>query len=260
MFLDFAHLMKSATIREVTGKLHLDDDVKFEIQPLAVILFGIAFRHTFHFQALIETFMGLAAKFAGFIKSFIAGAEVGQDRWVDPWPMGAAPGNLNGVFKGFRQIFEQGDHLLGRFEIVLRRQAAAVRCADHIAMGDTDQGVMGFIIVRIGEIGFVGRHQGQFQIIGQLHKIRLDDAFMLQSVALQFDIETITKDLFQMFKPAPCPVMLTIDQSLIDCPVRATGQANQPFTVCGQCFNVTCGSSELSVSRKALLDRRRRLA
>ena len=99
--------------------------------------------------------------------------------------LGTVPlGDFDGIIQRFWKICEGLSHLLSGFEIMLRRQPAAI-LFDHIApFGDTNQGVMRLVVLRLREKDLVGSDQRQLQVICQIKKLRLHDAFRVRAVPL----------------------------------------------------------------------------
>ena len=118
-----------------------------------------------------------------------------QDRLSRQRPIGAAHRDLDAGLGRLGEIGEQFGHFRARLEPMLGRQAPAVGRRHHRAFGDAEQRVMRFIVRRPGEIGFVGRDQGQADTVGESDELRLDRALAIEPVALDLDIEPRAENL-----------------------------------------------------------------
>ena len=179
--------------QEIAGKAHLFDDAQFEIQAGGVFLGRD--RMGDDLQALGQTGMGLTAQFGHLVIG-----EFGQDRRVLGHRKGAAAGDFDGIVDRLGQVGEQDGHLLGRFEVMLGRQAAAgVGLVDIGLFRDADQSVMRLVHRRLGEIDVVRRHQRQVPRIGQIDQPALGRGLgghqlaILAGMALQFHIQAVAK-------------------------------------------------------------------
>ena len=93
--------------------------------------------------------------------------------------------------------------------------------------GDADERVMGFVHVGAGKEDFVGGHQGQVHLVGQVQELRLGLFFLIQSVTHEFDVEASRKGLGQPPEKLFGGFALAIGQKPSDGPVRAAGQGDQ---------------------------------
>ncbi len=76
---------------------------------------------------------------------------------------------------------------------MIRRQLMAIGFRDQPPACDTQQRIMGFIVVGAGEIRLVGRNQRQAHGIGHVDQRGFAAALALKIVALQFDVETVAE-------------------------------------------------------------------
>ena len=77
----------------------------------------------------------------------------------------------------------------------------------------------------------VDRHQRNTLGVGKINKRFFCQQFLGHTVALQFDIEAIAKNIEQTINNPFCLIGDALDQSLIDSPGRAARQGNQTLTV-----------------------------
>ena len=97
----------------------------------------------------------------------------------------AHPGDGERVVAGLRQVGEQGAHVGGRLEPVLRRDAAAVQFGQRAALGDAQQRVVRLVHVRLPEVAVVGRHQRDAARVGEPDQAGFDRGLHRQAVAMQ---------------------------------------------------------------------------
>ena len=90
---------------------------------------------------------------------------------------------------------------------------------------------MRFIVRRPGEIGLVGRDQGQAETIGESDEFRLDHALAIEPMALDLDIEPRAEDFGQALEPALGQVAKSRSQRPVDRPAGAAGQRDEASCV-----------------------------
>ncbi len=198
--------------QEVARELHRHDDVELEGEALAVILFGEAGRGAVLLQAQLEPGLGLTAQFGRLVgrdrlgarlrnrgqrvghRGLLPrrhGAEIRQDRLAGPGPHGAAHGDLHRGLEGLRQIAEQFGHLGPRLEGMARRHPPTALVGDDPPLRDGQQGVMGVVIVGLGEIGLVRRDDAEAVTTGEVEERGLHPPLFGQPVALELDVEPV---------------------------------------------------------------------
>ena len=144
-------------------------------------------------------------------------------------PVGAAARDLDGVLQRLGQISEQRPHLRTGLEVMLGAQAAPVVDRDVASLGDADQRVMRLEILLRGEIGFVGRDDGQVEVISELEQLRLDRPLLRQAVALKLDIEPVAEDRVQRLEPRAGELGIALGERHVDRPFEAAGERDQTF-------------------------------
>ena len=117
---------------------------------------------------------------------------------------------------------------------MLRRETAPVILDDHPALGDTDQGVMGLVILSCGEKRLVGRHDRQVGLIGQIQKRCLGLAFGLHAVPLDLDVTAVRKRISQKFQPAAGQLAVAGKQRLPHRPGNTAGENNDAVGLFGK--------------------------
>jgi hypothetical protein len=105
----------------------------------------------------------------------------------------ATLGDLDGGRQRLRHVGEQDSHFGAGLEAMIRGQLIAVGLGNQTPAGDTQQRVMGFVIVGGGKIRLVGRDQRQSLGVGEIDQAGFDAAFLLDAVALQFDVEPVAE-------------------------------------------------------------------
>ena len=185
--------------QEVARKLHPGDDIHLEREALPIVLLGEAWSQRVCGEPRSQAFFGLALQLGGLSSELIGlrGAfarrnEARQDRLAAQRTERASLGDFDGILKRFRQITEQLRHLLGALEVVVRRYAPPVVLDDIAALCDAQQHIVSLVIVGAGEISLVGGDYGKIQTIGQIEQLRLDHRLLLEAVALQLHVESIS--------------------------------------------------------------------
>ena len=187
--------------QKVARILHPGDDVDFERQPRAVVLFGGALRKAVHPEPVGQAFLGLTAQLRRFLADRIgaAGADrkARQDRLARHRPERTTLGDLDGGSQRFRNVGKQDRHFGAGLEAVVGRQLFAIGLGDQAAAGDTQQRIVRLVIVGAGKIRLVGRDQRQALGIGEIDQAGFDAALLVDAVALQFDIEAVAEQVRQ---------------------------------------------------------------
>ena len=211
--------------KKIAGELHVDDDVELEGEALGILLLGASRGQPMRGKACAQALARLTPKLVLLVKSRAASdRKARQDRFSRQRPIGAAHCDLDAGLGRLGEIGEQFGHLRARLEPMLRRQAPAVGHRHHRAFGDAEQRVMRFIVRRPGEIGFVGRDQGQADTIGERDELRLGCAFAVEPVALDLDIEPRAENVGQALEPALRQVAKSGSQRPVDRPARTAGE------------------------------------
>ena len=217
---------------EIAGELHVDDDVELEGEALCVVLLGVSGGEPMRGEARAQALARLTPELLLLVESDAAGnRKARQDRLSRRGPIGAAHGDLDAGLGRLGQIGEQFGHFRARLEPMLGRQAPALGRRHHRAFGDAEQRVMRFVIRRPGEIGLVGRDQGQAGAIGESDQLRLDRALAVEPVALDLDIEPRAEDIGQPLEPALGQVAKACSQRPVDRPAGAAGQRDEALRV-----------------------------
>ncbi len=88
---------------------------------------------------------------------------------------------------------------------------------------------MSLVIIRRREIRLVGRNQRQALSIGEIDQAAFNTAFLVDAMALQFDIQAVTEQAGKALTPRHCEFRMTGLQRQRDRPVRPTRQRDQPL-------------------------------
>ena len=89
------------------------------------------------------------------LRQLIIFRESRQNRCVFGRPKRATLGNFNRVFQRFRQIGKQRAHFFRRFQAMLWGQTAAIFLVNVTSFGNTNQRVMGAIVICRSKIGLI---------------------------------------------------------------------------------------------------------
>ncbi len=189
--------------QEVARIIHAGDDIDLEGQPRAVVLIGHALGKAVDLEPVAEALLRLTAQFGGLIafRSCSAGAganrEARQDRLSRGGAKRATLGDFDGGGQRLRDVGEQHRHFGAGLEAMIRGQLTAVGFGDQPSAGDAQQRVVGFVIVRGGEIRLVGRDQRETLCIGEIDQRAFRPPLLVDAVALQFDIEPVAEQSSQ---------------------------------------------------------------
>ena len=211
--------------QEVAGKLHVDDDVEFELEARLVVLAAVARHGAVHRQPHPQTLTRLCLK---LFRLVALGREARQDRFCRDRAKRASPCYFHRVFNRLGNVRKQPDHVARRLEIVLRRQPPPVFRGDDLSLRDAEERIMCSEIVGAGEIRFVRGHERDAKLVGELDEARLGADFGLQIVALQLDVQPVSEQLMQSFDPLPRKNRLPLRQRLVNRPRRAAGKTDEP--------------------------------
>ena len=156
-------------------------------------------------KPIVQPLDSLAAQFErlgalGLLRIVRSAGEARQDRPARLQHEGAAPGDLDRVVQRLRQVGKQRRHVLAAFQIMVRRQAEAAVVGHHGIVRDGHQRIMRVEFGRRRKERLVGRHQRQFELVGEID----DPAFVpaiIFSVTLQFDVEPVAEQRGQRFQP-----------------------------------------------------------
>ena len=211
--------------QEVAGIFHALDDAELEFQPLAVLVLGVALGEPLRGEPAGEALLGLPAQFGGLVDLAVrrrprsaAGSACASSagrrsaRRSRPWRP-SPPANRQTI-----QAFP------ARLEAMLDRELAPVALREQAALGDADQRVVRFVVLRGGEIGLVGGDQRQALGVGELDQRRLGGALAGTAVALQFDIEAVAEQLEQRLQARAGEMALPGGERAVE---RAAGPAGE---------------------------------
>src|SRR5690606_8791871 len=137
---------------------------------------------------------GLSSELIGLRGTLARRNEARQDRLAAQWTERASLGDFDRILKRFRQITEQLRHLLGALEVVVRRYAPPVVLDDIATLCDAQKHIVSLVIVRAGEVSLVGGDYREIQTVGQIEQLGLDHRLLLEAVALQLHVESISTE------------------------------------------------------------------
>ena len=112
---------------------------------------------------------------------------------------------------------------------MLKRHPSPVFIRDNPPRRQSQQSIMRLIVVGLGKKRFIGGHKRQSLRIGQIQQKRFYPLLVRQTMALQLDIETVTKSVFEFEQAGKCQITLPLRQGAVDRPFGAACEANQPF-------------------------------
>ena len=106
----------------------------------------------------------------------------------------ASLGDLHCVFKGFGQIGEQRQHLVGAAQVLLLAVAPfAARVVQHAAFLDADPGLVRFEVVPVEETDIVGGHQGNALPGRKLHRVEDERVVSRTPCAHHLEVDPVAK-------------------------------------------------------------------
>jgi hypothetical protein len=213
--------------QEVAGETHLGDHPDLPLEPLLVVLgrrgVGLALGY-----AGLQPLARLVGQLVG-LRAPALGREARQERIALVDHEGAAPGDIEGVVAGLRQVGEQRAHVGGRLEPVLGGDPAPLVLADEGAVGDAEQRIVR-PVHRLGlEIDVVGGDQRHVLVVGEAHQLALRRRLGRQAVALQLDIEAVAEHPVHLGKRRTTLLRLSGRQQVVDRPIRTARQQDQPL-------------------------------
>ena len=229
--------------QEVAGEAHRGDDRQLVVQPLAVDRAGSPRRRRRH----------------------PSGAAALRSPWLGRFPPRRSPARTLGqmgssglrvsamtaqrraigqrVVAGLGQVGEQGAHVGGRLEPVLRRDAAAVGFGQRAALGDAQQRVMRLMHVGGGEVAVVGRDERHAARVGQRNQSGLDRRLVGEAVAMQL-LHRASRERFRQRIQQPLGFrLLPLGQQAADRAGGATGQQQQAGGVSRRCAQTAIAAS-----------------
>ena len=152
-----------------------------------------------------QPFFGLTAQFCRFVNCRIHSVgthpnrKARQDGLARHRSECAALGDLDRGGERFRNVGEQNRHFRARLEAMIRRKLLAIGLGDQTPAGDAQQRIVGFVVIRRSEVGLVGGDERKAFRIGKIDQTSFDTAFLLDAVALQFDIKAVAEQACQPF-------------------------------------------------------------
>ena len=219
---------------EVAGEAHALDDAELELEPFAVRLDRRRVRD--HREPDLKALARLAAQLLDLVLG-----ELRQDRLALPWPVGAAPGDLDRVGDRLRQVGEERGHLVGALEAVLGRQAPPrLLLVDIGAVGDADQGVVGIMHRTVGELYVVGRDERQVEVVGETDEPGLGRLLergarrAVLRMPLHLDVEPPREERGEALGERPGARAVALADQLAERALGAAGQADQSLGVGGE--------------------------
>ena len=174
-------------------------------------------------EAIFEARIGLKLQFLRLVSV----GEARQDGVARPDAIGAAHGDLDGVLDRLGNVGEERRHFLLALEIMLGRQAAAILGDQHLALGDADQRVMRGVIIRLCEIGLVGRDQRHFEAVGEVDEALLRLALRQRAMALELDVKPVAEQALEALDVFGGKRSLSGHQRIIDGPLGPSGEADE---------------------------------
>ena len=163
------------------------------------------------------------------------GAEARQDGLAGARPVGAAHRNLDGRLERVGQVAKQLGHLGPGLEGVARGQAPALVVGDEPTFGDGQQRVVRLVILGLGEVGLVRRHQREAVPVGEPNQLALDGALVGEAVALQLDVETVLAEgAFEGFEARERQFGAIGPERRIDRPTHAAGERDEAARAFGE--------------------------
>ena len=155
----------------------------------------------------------------------------------------AAPGDVHGVVRRFRQLREQGAHLLLALEVqLLALKAHPGRVVHGFAHLDAHQHILIIGVLFFDVVGVVGKGQGDTRL-----PVKADQALgglllLPQAVVLNLQIEVAgAEKLPQLQGLGPGLLVSVSDQQLGDGSCHAAGEADQPLAMLVQQGPVNAG-------------------
>ena len=125
---------------------------------------------------------------------------------------------------------------------MIRSQLIAVGFRDQAAAGDTQQGVVSFIVIGGRKVRLVGCNQRKTLGISKIDQRTFDAPFLLEAVTLQLDIEPIAEKLCEFIATRGRKSGIIGIERQRHGPVGATCQCDQSFAVIPKPSDLMCGA------------------
>ena len=172
--------------QKVAGKAHLDDDLEFEVETLAIGPRGFLPCLRIHIVG-IDLVSSRASPFARHqtqrFSSFEA-PSISNGGGSAPAPTAYRRGvAVTTMCQRLRAGRRKATHICRRLEVMLLRQAAALSFRHMGAAGDEEQRIVRLVHVGGREIGVIGSDQRDIVIVGEFQQTGFGLAFDRRAVA-----------------------------------------------------------------------------
>ena len=216
--------------QEVTGKLHLDDDIQFEVEPINVDLpAGLVILRTRRQDYLETLFQPLEGDLAKEVRlTHAIRCRKGWQKVLAQLHVDIATlGNLDTVGQSLRNIGKQLGHFLRTFQVllitVLTNPAWIIKGP---AFANTDAGFVGFKILAFEKTYIVGGHHRATTLARQCHG-GMQILLVIQTTgALKLKIKTAREDTHPVIQQLSSQLRITRQQSQADFTFLGAGQGN----------------------------------
>ncbi len=145
-------------------------------------------------------------------------------------------GDPQGVVARLGVVAEQIAHLVGGLEVVLLTvELEALRVRQHRARLDTEQGVVGLVVLAVRVVRIVGGEQRSADPPGELDQLRVGPALFGQAVVLQLDEQVVApEDVLESGGLLGGSGDVATQQRLEDVPAEAPGGGDDALGVIGE--------------------------
>ena len=158
--------------------------------------------------------------------------EPGQDGIALDHHESAAPGDVDCIVAGLGQVGEEGAHVRGRLEPVLRRHPPALLLANEGTIGDAEQGFVGGVEVSLRKVDVVRGDQGHVVGVGPCDEPGLGGGLAGQAMALDLDIKPIPESLRHLGQGGGAFFRLSRRKQRVDGTLCSAREQDQAFGAC----------------------------
>src|SRR4029077_18283012 len=110
---------------------------------------------------------------------------------------------------------------------MLGRELTALAVGNELALGDAKQRIVRLVVVAAGEGGVRGGDERETMRISKIDELRLGEPLTCHTVALQFNVKTISQQTVQYLGTRQTAPDLSGNDRAVEWTVRAAGKRDQ---------------------------------
>ncbi len=232
--------------QEVAREAHLQDHVQLEGQPLAVLLLRVLQRAGLPARAALGH-AGLEHLLrdmdeVAFQVIAVGHRELGRDGLPRDGEKVHLGGDLQGALQVLGMVREDGPHLLRRLhEELVGGEAHALLLGLGGLGADAQERVVQVGVLVVEVVGIVGRHQGNAQLLRQLHLIGDDLPLLVEALVLDLQVEVLAEDVAEITGDALRLVQAVLEDARLHLAAQAGRQGDEALAVLAEDVLVDAG-------------------